>query len=344
VKIMIATPLETQLVERIAATLPDLEVLFEPTLLPPIRYPSDHRGVDGFVRDAPGEARWSAMLAQAEVLYGLPGDSAPMLAAAVPLAPALRWVQGTAAGAGEQIRAAHLAPPDLERITFTSAAGIHGGMLAEFAFTGLLALRKDARRLERMRAERSWEHFAMGELDGSTIAIVGMGGIGSAVAVRARAFGMHVIGVARTAQPHPLADEMVAIADIAVACRRAQTIVVTLPGTDATRGLIDRSMIASWSAQTVFVNVGRGVVVDQAALIDALERGAIRGAVLDVTSPEPLPADNPLWTLPNVIFSPHTAALSVRENERIVALFCENITRFRAGQPLRNVVNVTEFY
>jgi phosphoglycerate dehydrogenase-like enzyme len=341
---MIATPLETALVDRIAAARPEIEVLCDQSLLPPTRYPSDHRGVDGFARDDAAQARWNAMLAQADVLYGVPGDSGPGLAAAIPLAPALRWVQGTAAGAGEQVRAAHLSAADLARITFTTAAGVHGGMLAEFAFYGLLALRKDAARLARIRAERSWEHFAMGELDGSTIAIIGMGGIGAAVARRARAFGMQVIGVARTARPNPLADEMVAISDIGDACRRAQAIVATLPGTDATRGLIDRAIIASWGPTTVFINVGRGAIVDQAALIEALQAGAIGGAVLDVSTPEPLPPDNPLWTLPNVIFSPHTAALSVRENERIVDLFCDNIRRFTEGLPLRNVVNVNEFY
>jgi phosphoglycerate dehydrogenase-like enzyme len=344
VKIMIASPLDVPLVERIAAAHTAVDVLFDASLLPPPRYPSDHRGVDGFTRDAAGESRWDAMLAQAEILYGLPGDSGPALGRAVPHAPALRWVQGTAAGAGEQIRAAELARADLDRITFTSAAGVHGGMLAEFAFYGLLALRKDALRLARIRAERSWEHYAMDELDGSTIAVVGLGGIGQAVAQRARAFGMHVIGVARTAQPNPLCDETVAIADLGAACRRADAIVVTLPGTDATRGLIDRAMIASFGPSTVFINVGRGSIVDQDALIEALQSGAIRGAVLDVTTPEPLPSDNPLWTLPNVIFSPHTAALSVRENARIVELFCDNITRYAAGKPLRNVINVREFY
>jgi phosphoglycerate dehydrogenase-like enzyme len=119
---------------------------------------------------------------------------------------------------------------------------------------------------------------------------------------------------------------------------------VTLPGTEATRQLIDRATNESWKPSTIFINVGRGTVVDQAALIDALASGAIRGAVLDVFTPEPLPPDNPLWTLPNIVFSPHTAALSIRENQRIVELFCDNLRRYAAGEPLRNVVNVSEFY
>ncbi len=342
---MIATPLEAELVDRIAAVRPDITVDFAPELLPPARYPSDHRGALDFERDPAGEARWQAMLRRAEIVFGVPGDSGAGLAAAVPNAPALRWVAGTSAGAGEQVRAAHLADVDLARIVFTSAAGVHGGMLAEFAFYGLLALRKDARRLERIRAARGWDHYAMDELAGSTITVIGLGGIGQAVAARARAFGMHVIGVARTPAAHTgSADEVVGFDRLDNACRRAQTIVATLPGTDATRGLIGQAMIGAWSRSTIFINLGRGALVDQSALIDALTSGAIFGAVLDVFTPEPLPPDNPLWTLPNVIFSPHTAALSVRENERIVNLFCDNIGRFTAGEPLRNTVNVTEFY
>ncbi|MGD0474837.1 MAG: D-2-hydroxyacid dehydrogenase [Candidatus Velthaea sp.] len=340
---MIATPLEADLAERIAG-VPGVRVLFAAELLPAPRYPSDHRGGDGFVRDAAGEKRWNAMLAVAEVLYGIPGESGSQLAAAISRAPALRWVQGTYAGAGEQVRAAHLAPADLERITFTTSAGVHGGMLAEFAFFGLLALRKDALRLDRIRSARGWDHFAMDELDGSTIAVVGMGNIGQALAHRARAFGMHVIGVTRTGQAHPAADETVPIDAATDAYRRADAIVATLPGTEATRHLIDRATIASWKPSAVFINVGRGTVVDQAALVDALVAGAIHGAVLDVCDPEPLPPDNPLWTLPNVIFSPHTAALSVHENERIVELFCDNLRRYAAGIPLRNVVDIHEFY
>jgi len=341
---MIASPLEAHLVDRIAAALTGVDVLFDPELLPAPRYPSDHRGVDGFRRDAAGEARWNEMLGRAEALFGIPGDSAAGLQVTISRAPALRWVHGTTAGAGELVSAAQLAPADLARVIFTTSAGVHGGMLAEFTFYGLLALRKDAQRLERIRAERGWDHFAMEELDGSTIAVVGMGSIGEAVAIRARAFGMHVIGVARTAQPNPAADETVAIDAATEAYQRADAIVVTLPGTEATRHLIDRATIEAFKPSAVFVNVGRGMVVDQAALVDALVSGAIRGAVLDVFSPEPLPPDNPLWTLPNVVLSPHTAALSVRENQRIVELFCDNLRRFAVGEPMRNVINVSEFY
>ena len=341
--IAIVTPLEGELVDRIRAAARGDDVLFDATLLPAPRYPSDHRGDPHFTRSPAGEERFWSVVGRAEVLYGIPGDTGAGLAEAVRRAPGLRWVQATAAGAGEQVRAAQLGDA-LERVTVTSAAGVHGGPLAEFAFYGLLALRRDAARYARLRAERRWDHFANAELEGETIAIVGMGSIGRAIAVRARAFGMHVVGVTRTGAPVAEAHETVAMRDLPAIAARAGVLAVTLPGTEQTRGLVDRATIAALRPDAIVVNVGRGAVIDQAALVEALERKAIAGAVLDVFDPEPLPPDNPLWTLENVVFSPHTAALSVRENERIVALFIDNLRRFRNGEPLRNAVNVREFY
>jgi phosphoglycerate dehydrogenase-like enzyme len=217
-------------------------------------------------------------------------------------------------------------------------------MLAEFVFGGIIALRKDFRRLERVREERAWPHFAAGELAGSTIAIVGMGSIGLTIARIARAFEMRVLAVTRTGAPLEAADASFPTARLGDAFAAADAVVVTLPGTEQTRHLIDGVAIARLRPNAIFCNVGRGSVVDQAALTLALERGAIAGAVLDVFDPEPLPPEDPLWTLENVVFSPHTMALSERENERIVDLFCDNLQRFARGAPLRNRIDTIEFY
>jgi len=125
---------------------------------------------------------------------------------------------------------------------------------------------------------------------------------------------------------------------------RAAALVLTLPLTDETRSLLDARAIERMKDDAILVNVGRGRVVDEEALISALQAGKLRGAALDVFATEPLPAASPLWELPNVIISPHTAALSVRENERIVELFAENLKRYLAGWPLRNRVDPAHFY
>jgi len=351
--ILIATPLETEHVRTIAAAAPDAEVLFDPELLPPPRYPSDHRGPPDWRRGSAAQARWLELLRRATILYGIPGDSGPGLAAALDGGPLVRWVQGTAAGSGETVRAANLKAAVLGRVAFTSAAGVHGTMLAEFVFGGILALRKDFRRLDRIRAERAWPHFASGELRGSTLVVVGMGSIGRAVANLGRAFGMRVVAVTRSGSP-PAADAVTdpgAVADAVYPIERigdafalADTVVVTLPATAKTRRVVDAAALRRLPPNAIVCNVGRGATIDQTALTRALERGAIAGAVLDVFDPEPLPPKHSLWTLENVVFSPHTMALSVRENARIVELFCDNLGRFARGTPLRNRIDTREFY
>lgn len=144
--VAIDTPIAPELVEQIRAVADSVEVLYEPDLLPALRYPGDHRGVEGFTRDADGERRWQEMLQSAEVLLGLPGDSPEGLAAVVRSNPGLRWVQGTAAGTGEQVKAAGLTSEEL-RVTFTSANGVHVGPLAEFCLLGLLLFTKGVPRL-----------------------------------------------------------------------------------------------------------------------------------------------------------------------------------------------------
>ncbi len=342
-KVMISSPLEAALAERVRSLEVVDEVLYDGALLPKPRYPNDHSGV-AVGRDAAGTARWNAMLAEANVLFGYPEESSAGLKDALARGPRVRFVQGTSAGMGAHIRRAALDADTLQRVRFASAAGVHAAMLAEFVFYGLLSLRKDARRLQRVRDERLWEHFVMGELDGSQIGIVGMGQIGCALAVRARAFGMQVVAFTRTGETHSLADETFATSALGSEAARCDALAVTLPLTDRTANLVSARVLAVLPAHAIVANVGRGAVVDNAALIAALQTRRLAGAVLDVFDPEPLPADNPLWQMENVIFSPHTAALSLHENRRIVDLFCDNLQRLASDRPLRNAVNLTEFY
>lgn len=344
-RIMIATPVEPELVERIRAVDPRNEILYEAALLPRARHPGDHRGDPDFARDAAGEARWQAMLARADVLYGIPADTPAGLADAVRRAPNLRWVQATAAGAGEKVRAANLGD-GLERVVVTTAAGVHGSVLAEFVYAGALWLLRDFDRLAADRADRVWFERPNRELRGGTLVVVGLGSIGAAVARVGRAFGMTVVGLTRDGAPRPGAetDETLPLTQLTRAFARADLAVVTLPGTELTTGVVDAEAIAALPPGAIFANVGRGAVVDEFALLAALQARAIRGAVLDVFAQEPLPPEHPFWMMDNVVLSPHTAALSIHENERIVDLFCDNLRRYAEGRPLRNVVDTHEFY
>ncbi|MFL6222381.1 MAG: D-2-hydroxyacid dehydrogenase [Actinomycetes bacterium] len=344
---MIASPLEAELAATIRAAEPRAEVLFEPDLLPPARYPADHRGDPAFRRDAEAEARWRVLLDRAEVMFGIPDDTAEGLAAAVTGLPRLRWIHATSAGAGEQVRKAALPAEALKRVAITTSSGVHAVPLAEYAILGLLAVAKELPRFVEEQRAKAWPEVRrpLRELDGQTLFLVGLGDIGRETARLGKALGMRTVGFRRTQGPPPeWVDEVHGPERLAELAGRADAMVVSLPLTDQTAGLIDRATIDRLPASCIFVNVGRGGVVDEPALIDALRERRIAGAVLDVFATEPLPEDSPLWTLPNVLVTPHAAALSARENERIVQLFVDNLRRYLDGRPLRNVVEPGVFY
>ena len=331
-RVVIATPLERDLVERLRAVDDRLEVVFEPELLPAPRWASDHIGDPSFVRTPEQEARFAELVAGAEIVLGYPREDPAQIPWLVRTARGLRWVQATFAGAGQQLAAAGLAREDLERITWTSSSGIHATPLGEWALFGILALTKGMPRLEADKRARRWSHYPVDELRGTTLLIVGLGEIGREIARLAEAFGMRVLFTRRN---EGNLDELLP---------RADSVVLVLPLTDETRGSLDRRRIESMKRGAIFVNIGRGPVVDEDALVDALRSGRLRGAALDVYATEPLPADSPLWELENVILSPHTAAQSVHENERIVELFADNLRRYLAGEELRSRIRTDLFY
>jgi phosphoglycerate dehydrogenase-like enzyme len=347
VRVVIASPLEAELAARIQAADPRAEVLFEPDLLPPGRYPADHRGDPAFRRDPEDEARWQALLNRAEVLFGVPDDSTEGLAEAVNGLPGLRWVHATSAGAGEQVRKADLPAEALERVAVTTSSGVHAVPLAEFAVLGLLAVAKDLPRLVADQRAKAWPEVRQPfrELAGETLFLVGLGEIGREVARLGKALGMRTVGFRRRQGPPPQwVDEVHGPERLAELAPRADAMVISLPMTDQTAGLVDRATIERLPASCIFVNVGRGGVVDEPALVDALRERRIAGAALDVFATEPLPAGSPLWTLPNVLVTPHSAALSARENERITELFVDNLRRYLDGRPLRNRVEPGVYY
>jgi len=344
VEVVIATPMIPEDAQRIAAE-DGVELTYLPELLPTRRWAGDTTGEGGVPLDDP---RWKHALESAEVVFGIPGSSGEGLVDLVRRAPRLQWVQARNAGAGEQLGAAlALAPDELGGITVTTSSGVHAGPLAEFAIFGLLAFAKELPQLQRDQRERHWPagQHPVGELRGQTLLLVGVGAIGTETARLASAFGMHVLAVKRSLEgvvPH--VDELHPVSELRSLVARADAIVITLPATDATRGLLDADTLAAVKPGAVLVNVGRGAVVDEAALVERLQDGTLAGAALDVFAEEPLPDDSPLWGLENVIVSPHGVALVEAEEPRIVELFIDNLRRRRNGQPLRNALDPEVLY
>jgi glyoxylate/hydroxypyruvate reductase A len=336
--VVIATPLDAELAARIGEH-PAVRLHYHPDLLPPSRYPNDHRGVADFVRSPEQEQQWQQMLTDAEVLYGIPGDSPEGLAAVIRDCPQLTLIQATSAGAAEQVTAANLSNADLDRVAVTTASGVHAGPLTEFAILGILRFSRDLPRIEADQAARRWDHYATADLANQHLVLLGTGAIGTQIARVAHALRMRTIGVNSHggAASEPF-DELYPASDLRHAVRQARALVVTVPLTDHTRGMVNAEILHAMPHDAIIVNVGRGPVIDEAALIDALNANQLGGAALDVTTNEPLGHDSPLWTMSNVLVSPHTAALSPRESERIVDIFLDNLTRMARGQPLINRV------
>lgn len=342
-----ATPIPPELVDLVRAAEPRLDFVVEHDLLPPQQYPGDHTGEPGFARSEAEEQRFQDLLASADVLFGIPGDDPAQLTRAVRANPRLEWVQLTPAGGGAQVKAAQLTEEELGRVRFTTTAGVHAVPLAEWCEFGLLAGFKTLPRLlEQQRAHR-WVadgRWVMRRLEDSRVLIVGLGSIGRLLAERLARQGVHVAGTSRRDVQVEGVEEVIRPADLAARIGEFDGVVVTLPGTDQTRHLLGAEALAAVKPGVVVVNVGRGTVVDQEALIEALTEGRVGFAALDVTDPEPLPDDSPLWDLPNVLLSPHTAALSEKEDRLIAELFAANATRYLDGEPLINAVNIREFY
>jgi phosphoglycerate dehydrogenase-like enzyme len=316
-------------------------VLYREDLVPPPRWPGDHVGPKEWRRSEAEDAEFLDMLREAEVLYDFPKGHTRDL---TEVAPSLRWVQGSMAGAGEVTKAAGLVETD---VIVTTASGVYSEPLAEFVLMALLQHAKRLDRLRRDKARRRWNEAAVDTLRGKTLCLVGTGSIGRAVAEKARAFGMRVVGVKRAVRPddeaHGFTDALYPTEELREALSGAEYVAVTLPGTPQTRHLIDAGAIAAMKPGAYFVNVGRGSVVDEAALVEALGEGRLSGAALDVFEEEPLPEGSPLWDLPNVIISPH-ATDNVDLDDLQTDLFAGNLRRYLAGEPLKNVLNKELLY
>jgi phosphoglycerate dehydrogenase-like enzyme len=344
--VAIAVPLEAELVERIRAVDPSVTVLYEPELLPPERFPADHSGDPDFRRSPGQEERYWDMLNRAQVLYGFPNESPAGLARIAGSNPHLAWIHAMAAGAGGAVKASGLDAATLQKFKVTTSAGVHALPLAEFAALGILNGFKRSAELAQDQAARIWPELRTPTrlVNGSHLVVTGLGEIGLETARIARALGMSVSGTKRSVEPIDGIEEVADNSGLAALLATADAVVNTLPGTPYTEKLFNRDVFAAMKPGTVFVNVGRGTVVDEDALLEALGNGQVSYACLDVFAVEPLPQDSPLWNHPKVMVSPHTSALSAAENRLIAERFCSNLRTFLDGGELPHVVDPVHFY
>jgi phosphoglycerate dehydrogenase-like enzyme len=272
------------------------------------------------------------VLARAEVILAL---DAPV--DLLTLAPHLRWIQAIGAGVSQFDEKAL----DGRGIRLTTAAGVGAPPIAEFVLGRLLQVWKDFRHFDEMQAAHVWRLTSTRLLAGCTIGIVGLGAIGTAIAERARAFGMRVIAIRRRFVPgmtSPVADQLLGTDGLDELLAESDAIVLSAPHTNETENLIGERELARMKPGSVLCNVGRGARIDEDALVSGLAAGRPAAAILDVTREEPLPKDSPLWDAPNLYLSPHSSAVHDRYFEAVINLFVANLVRYLNDEPLLNLV------
>ncbi len=315
--------------DRLRAEIPGVRTA--PELFGEQRWVADHAG-RGQVPDGLAD-----LVGDAEVAFGIPADSADGLRA-LAACPSLRWVQATAAGAAGTVREAG----DLRELVVTTGAGVHGQGLAEFVLAGVLHHTRGVPRLLADSATRTWPaRRPHRELTDLRALVLGLGAVGSRTAQLLAACGVQVTGV-RHDLSRPAPDGVLAVhppEDVLRLARDADLLVITLPGGPATDGMVGAEVLSTLPDGAIVVNVGRGTVLDSTALVAALDAGHLAGAALDVADPEPLPPGSALWDRADVLLSPHSAALSVHEDDRLVSLFLAQLDRYGRGASLQNMVD-----
>lgn len=336
-KILIASYLEPEHIERIRLEAPEVEVVYRPDLIGAPRFQADHTAP--VERSPAQEADWQALLAQADILFDFDHshhEDLPMLA------PRLKWIQATSAGIGQFVKRCGY---DATGWLLTTASGVHARPLAEFCLMAMLMFVKNYPLMQEQKRARHWQRFNNTELRGKTVGIIGLGRIGRDLAQVCHFFGMRVLACRRReTDPPSSVDKLYPPQKLDELLPQADFLVLCTPHTPATDGLLNAERIRRLKPGAVLINIARGAIVDQAELTRALQDGRLAGAALDVTDPEPLPAEDPLWTLPNVIISHHSASTADTENGKLTALFIRNLRHYLRGETLENLLDIDRMY
>ncbi len=263
---------------------------------------------------------------------------------AIRRAERLRWVHFASAGVEKS-----LSPALREKsIKLSCSRGIHASAIAEYVMMQTLAFAKNLRRAYHFQDKRQWRFEellgGMFDLEGKTLTVIGLGSIGRRVAKLAQAFDMRVIGTVNNPRKIRFVDKVYPPAKLSECLKRADIIVLSVPLTEKTRHLLGAEQFTLMKQNALLVNIGRGKLVDERALIEALKAGRIAGAALDVFETEPLPADSPLWDMANVSVTPHYSGMAEGLWEKVGNLFCENAVRFRDGRRLLGIVSKEKGY
>ena len=339
VNIVIGSYLEPELVKRIESFSDDIRVHYRPDLLPVPRYACDHSAP---ARDLSPQQldEWRDTVALADVFFDFDWNEP----ASMPeRAPNLKWIQVTSAGIGSFMQRTKL---DQSSLSVTTAGGIHAAPLAEFALIGALYFVKGIPHLMERQREHHWQRYTSRQLKGMRALVVGFGDVGREVVRQFTALGVQVTGLGRPGRTYEI-DGLTRVIDqtqLESVLPDVDFLVLCSALTVETQGMIGARQLELMHSESVVINISRGQLIDQDAFFSALTNHRIGGACLDVFEEEPLPADNPMWDLDNVIISPHSASTVQTENASLVELFLENFVNWRERLPYRNRYNPVTGY
>jgi phosphoglycerate dehydrogenase-like enzyme len=292
----------------------------------------DH-DVQGRVLAASSPEEALPLISEVDILFG--ASFPPELIAS---APRLQWIQSMNAGI-EELVVADTIP---ESVIVTRVVGQFGKAIAEYVFAELLAHVRELDRTRAAQQEQRWEHFIAGTLEGQTLGVAGLGSIGGEIVRKGRAFDMTVHGLSRTGAAAELVDRHFGPDDWLDFAGSVDVLVLTLPRTTETESVVGRAVLGAMRPHAVLVNVGRGALIDEDALISAAQEGRIGRAILDVFVQEPLPAESPLWSTPNVVVTPHVSGPSTVDG--VGQYFLANLERYVAGEALVGIVDRAKGY
>lgn len=291
----------------------------------------------------PDRMTWAPVLPVAEIVAGW-NREAMETCLRTPDSP-LKWVHNWGAG----VDGLPLREFRMRGVALTNSSGVHAFPISETVLAMMLSLTRKIHTYVRQQINHQWHHGGLSlEMHGKTVCVLGVGAIGGEIARLCKAFGMHTIGVRASREPHPYIDEMVgqeAKEAVLQALSRSDYVVNTLPLTNETHHVIGSHQFGAMKESSFYINIGRGATTDTAALVTALQSGAIAGAGLDVFDEEPLPATHPLWAMENVILTPHSSGSTAHYEERALDIFLTNLRAYiDQGAPSINVVDFDAQY
>lgn len=336
--VLIASYLEPEWVEKIKNEVLQVDVIYRPDLIGSPRYDADHTSL--MERTPEQEAEWRELLAKADILFDFDHSHRNDLPE---LAHNLKWIQATSAGIGQFVH--RLGYAEKTDWILTTASGVHSRPLAEFCLMAMIMFSKNYLLMQAAKETHQWQRFGNSELAGKTVGIIGLGRIGRDVAKVCDFFNMRVIGTRRDVnKPVEYVEKLYPANDVDQLLPELDYLVLATPHTPETEGLMTAERIRLLKQGAVIINIARGAVIDQPAMTEALKDGHLLGAALDVVAVEPMPADDPLWDLPNVIISQHSASTADSENGKITDLFITNLKHYLNNEPMLNILNPKLMY